>query len=651
MSYTVVVPILGARNIKRSYGDRDVLSDVSLTVTTGERLGLVGVNGSGKTTIARILAGMEEPDAGDIARGRGVTLGYLSQEPSMDPEASALDVALSGLTAWCAAVRRHEIAGTTIAAGVGSIDAAIAAQAQAGAEVERLGGWELRHQAEAMLGHLGIDGVDQPVGTMSGGERRRVALARVLVARPDVAVLDEPTNHLDIATIEWLERYLIERFTGALVLITHDRFLLDRVVTRTLEIDRGAVYSYDGGWGEYLAARAERQAHNERVESNRRNFLRSELEWLRRQPKARSTKQKARIGRANAAIDMDGPVRDRSARIAVGSVRTGKTVLDARELSVDIGGQRLVENLTIGLGKGERIGIVGPNGAGKTTLLRALLGELEPAAGVVTIGKNTRVAYLDQTREGLDDNDTVFDSIAEGRAEITLGKHTMDVHSYLERFLFDSSSQRQLVGTLSGGERARVALARVLRSGANLVVLDEPSNDLDVTTLSALEESLLEFGGTALVVTHDRWFLDRVATSILSFEGAGRVVQVHGNYSDYQRWRAHDRAARAAEPVASKPSGPSPSAATPAAKPASLEEKPLTYGEEIELDAIMERIDAAEAAVAELEAVLEQSSFGTKAYVEQAAFLEKLSEARASAESLVERWSELESRKAANDSQ
>jgi len=638
------VPLLGAQDLVKAYGDRELFAGASLTIEPGERVGLVGINGSGKSTLARLLVGLGEPDAGQITRERGMTLGYLAQEPEMDGGATALEVALSGLKAWTDAMVRHQAASAGLEAGTGDVDALVAEQSRAAHAIERLGGWEMRYQAESILGHLGIPAADQVVGTMSGGERRRVAMARLLVARPDLAVLDEPTNHLDVTTVEWLEQHLIERFTGSLLVITHDRYLLDRVVTRIVELDHGALYSFDGGWEAYLTAKAERAAQAERVEANRGNFLRRELAWLRRQPKARTGKQKARIDRANQAIDTDAPAREQVAAIAVGATRSGKTILETQSLSVDVGGMRLVRDLTLVMRKGDRIGIVGPNGAGKTSLVRALLGQLEPAAGTVTRGKNTRIAYLDQGRAGLDPDKSVLENVADNDRHITLGDQTMEARTYLQRFLFSVSDQARAVGTLSGGERARVALARSLRDSANLIVLDEPTNDLDVTTLAALEAALLDSGGSALVITHDRWFLDRVATSILAFEGDGRVVHVEGDYRDYVRWRERDRAEAATRTAAA--AAPDPGEAKPAA-PAQQRDPAtarLTYAERLELAGLMEQIDAAEAEVSRLEAELASPAFAALDYQEQATFLAQLADARSRAEALVERWGELEAR-------
>jgi ATP-binding cassette subfamily F protein uup len=650
------VPVLTAQDLHKSYGTRQILSGVSVAIRTGERVGLVGLNGSGKSTLARILAGIEQPDSGTIARRRGAEIAVLEQDPPFIEDQTARDVVLSGLRAWSEAKARYDAAGQELSrAGEGAASAAaLEAQAEAAADVERLGGWDMMHKVEAILGHVGVSRPDAPMKVLSGGDRRRVALARILVARPALAVLDEPSNHLDVETVEWLERYLIDDYPGAILLITHDRYLLDRVATRTLEIDSGQVYSYEGGYEDYLEAKAERLAHEARTESNRQNFLRRELEWLRRQPKARSTKQKARIQRAEAAKGVIAPKAERAAQLAMESTRTGKTILEIRGLDIELGGRRLVTGLDFILGKGERLGVVGRNGTGKTTLLRAILGEIAPMKGEIILGKNTVPAYFDQHRSNLDESASIFDNVAIDRTRVEVGDETLDMRSYLERFLFDSHKQRQPVSSLSGGERARVALAKMLSQSANLVMLDEPTNDLDVATLGALEQMLTDYDGSAIVVTHDRWFLNRVATSILAFEGDGKVVRYAGNYDGYREQKAASEA-QAAEAQAAAASAPAPepkggggsagAGSTPEAKPGKAEGKALTYAERRELEGIIDRIDEAEQAVAALEAELSDPSLYAKRGHEVPALRERLEKAKAEAKRLTARWEELESRR------
>ncbi len=630
-----------ANGLRVTYGEREVLRDATLAIDDKERVGMVGRNGSGKTTLVRIIAGDQQADDGEVVRRSNLRVGYLSQNPTFEAGHTALEAVLSGLAAWTAAMARHTEASERLAAGADDLEALLDIQAQAATEVEKLGGWNLRHEAASMLSNLGVTDEEAPIERMSGGERRRVALARVLVARPELAILDEPTNHLDITAIEWLERWLAERYTGALMMVTHDRYLLDRVVSRTLEVEQGQVYSYDGGWGLYLEAKAMRAAHAERVESNRQRFLKRELEWLRKTPQARTTKQKARIQRAEAALDEDGPGRDRAANIELDHVRSGRTILEADTVAVDVPGRRLIEELTLRLSEGERIGIVGPNGCGKTSLLRVLTGLAEPALGEVKLGKNTKVAYLDQQRSGLDDEATIYDSVADGRSRIELGGQSLEIRAYLERFLFPSSEQRKRVGSLSGGERARVALARTLRDQANVVVLDEPTNDLDVTTLASLEGALLGYPGTLLVVTHDRWFLDRIATSVLAFED-GRVTKYQGGYSDYLARVAEGKKAAAAQASEAKELRTAPAATVAAENKA---RKKLTYAEEKELDGLLERVDAAETEVARLETEAGTAEFYERSDEARRTFFESLEVARADAAALAERWTELEERR------
>lgn len=636
------MPVLDAVALSKSYGASVLLDDVSLTLRRGERVGLVGSNGSGKSTLSRILAGLEDPDRGEIARRRGSRVEYLAQEPVLPEGLSILEVTLSGLKEWSAAKAAYDEVSAQLAAGVGSLEELLERQERAAAEVERLGGWERSNEAGAVLSRLGVFDTERPVGQLSGGERRRVALARLLVSRPDLAILDEPTNHLDAETIEWLEGYLVEQLPGALLLITHDRYLLDRVVTRTLEIEGGKVYSYDGGWEDYLVARAERQALAERTEANRQNFLRRELEWLRRQPKARTGKQKARIERAEeaqAAAPTGGAREALDLRVA--GKRLGATILEAHDLAVELGGRRLVEGLTLHLTRGERIGIIGRNGAGKTTLVQCLLGQRPPTAGSVVHGKNTSFAYFDQARSGLDPEQSVLETVTGGRMQLSVGGQTVSSYAYLERFWLGGEKLRQPVGSLSGGERARVVLAKLLLEPANVLVLDEPTNDLDVTTLAALEEMLIALEGSALIVSHDRYFLDRVATSLLVVHGDGRVTHFPGTYSSYaERRREEERAelkrkaeeARAEEKRRREPS-------------AQNVRRGLTYAERLELDGLLDRVEAANARVSELESALADPTLYVERYAEAAELEQRLREARDEAERLELRWLELEEKR------
>ena len=657
------MPVLTAQDLRKSFGPRQILSGVSVAIRTGEHVGLVGSNGSGKSTLARILAGAELPDTGTIARRRGAEIAILEQDPAFEPGSTARQVVLSGLRAWSEAKARYDAASAALSgSGSGDLTELLAAQTEASADVERLGGWDMMHKVEAILGHVGVVRPDAPMETMSGGERRRVALAKILVARPALAVLDEPSNHLDVETIEWLENYLIDEHPGALLLITHDRYLLDRVVTRTLELADGQLYSYEGGYEDYLEAKAERLAHEARTEGNRQNFLRRELEWLRRQPKARTGKQKARIQRAEAAKGAPPPKAEQRVELTTTSARMGKTVLELKDVSLEVAGRTLVSHLDLILGKGERLGIIGRNGTGKTTLLRAVLGEITPAEGEVVLGKNTVPSYFDQLRAGLDESASIFDNIGGTKARIEVGEMSLDARTYLERFLFDSHKQRQPVGSLSGGERARVALAKMLSQSANLVMLDEPTNDLDVATLGSLEQMMTELDGSALVVTHDRWFLNRVATSILAFEGDGKVVRYAGNYDAYREQRAHAEAAKA-EAVAAKeaasarstpqggaqggPQGGAQGGAKAGPAPKGSGKAGLTFAEQKELDRILDRVEAAEQAVSTLEAELADPSLYATRGGEVPAMVERLEKAKAEAKRLTERWEELETKRSA----
>jgi ATP-binding cassette subfamily F protein uup len=637
------VTILAAQSLSKAFGPKVIASEVSLSIEDGERIGLLGANGSGKSTLAKMLAGFEPLDGGTLMLRREATIGYLAQEPALDPDTTPREAVLAGLGPWADARARYETASEALERGDGAPSIRLAEQARALADLERLGGWERDHEATAMLTHLGVRRPDAAIRELSGGDRRRVALARLLVARPTLAILDEPSNHLDADTVAWLEGYLVDEYPGALLLVTHDRYLLDRVVTRTLELERGALHSYDGGYEDYLEARAVRAELVERTESNRQNFLRTELEWLRRQPKARTGKQKARIARAESARDVLRPRSEKHAFLELETARAGKSVLEVKDVTLAHGERVLIRGLDLLLRPGERVGIVGPNGAGKTTLLRAILGEHPVSSGAIVRGQNIVTTYLDQHRAGLDDARSIFDNVAGDRSRIAMGEQSLEVRSYLERFLFRPEEQRQPVGSLSGGERARVALAKMLSRPGNLVLLDEPTNDLDVAMLASLEELLVETNAGAVVVTHDRWFLDRVATAILAFEGDGKVVRYEGNYQTYCALRpVPARESAVADGESRAPAAESPKLAVNAEAP--RPKAKLSFNEKRELEGLLERIDAAEQEVASLEAELADPRLYAERGSEVPKLTASLEAARTEVAKLTARWEELELR-------
>lgn len=640
----LAVPIVTATGLSKSYGPHSVLAGVDLSVHQGERVGLVGKNGSGKSTLARILAGEEAPDSGERALRRDARVMYLAQEPSLDPAASALDTVLAGLDAWWAAKQRHDEASQLLAQGR-DVERALREQAAAQGELERHGGFDVSHRALAVLSALHVRDPAAQVGSMSGGERRRVALARLLVAQPELAILDEPTNHLDIDAIEWLETQLADHYRGAVLLISHDRYFLDGVVDRTLEIEGGKIFGYQGGFADYLRGKAERLALAERTEQNRQNFLRKELDWLSRSPPARTTKQRARIQRAEQAIERRPAPAATKLDLQLAGARAGKSVLDLEHVSLDTpdGSRRLVSDFTLHMTQGERLGVLGPNGSGKTSLLRAILGEHALAAGRVVRGKNARIAYLDQHRSGLDEDKSILENVAEGRSHVSVAGREVHAMTYLESFLFRGAEVRKPVKALSGGERTRVALARLLRQETSLLLLDEPTNDLDLDTLAALEELLLEHDVTSIVVTHDRWFLDRVATSILWFSGAGVVTRFAGNFSDLRAYRERQEAAARAHGSERAP----PAKTATGDKPAAARKRGLSYKEQKELAALEASIEASDARIAEIDALLSDPGFYQTRAQDAATLGAERDAMRAESERLLARWTELEEKREA----
>jgi ATP-binding cassette subfamily F protein uup len=635
---------VSAREISKGYGAKTLFSDVSITVAENERVGLVGLNGTGKSTLLKVLAGMEPADYGVVERRRDARITYLAQEPQFAPGVTARAVVRAGLLEWISVKEQYDAINEKMQT-VADATSMLEEQSRLAERIEQLGGWSREHVVEDMLERVGIREMDREVSNMSGGERRRVALAALLVERPALAILDEPTNHLDAETIEWLEQHLATEFTGSVLMVTHDRYVLDALCTRIVELDRGKLYSYDGNYEAFLDQKADRLAQEDRAESNRLNILRRETEWLRRGPKARTTKQKARIQRAEAmqAVKVEKP--SAAVELEAAAVRLGGSILDMEDVSLKLEERQLIDKLSLHMTAGSRIGIIGRNGAGKTSLLKLVTGEWKPTAGKVTLGKNTRIAYFDQARAELNDSWNVFDNVAEREGAITTGGISVEVggqvlplRMYLERFLFDPTQQRQPVGALSGGERARVALAKMLKTRANLLLLDEPTNDLDTVTLGALEDMLESFPGCALIVSHDRYFLNRLATGLLVFD-EGKVTYYEGNYETYRSLRPQGTSA-AASPVP-RQAEPVPSVAAPVA-PAL---KPLTYGEKIELEGMMDVIAAEEEKGAALEALLADADFYVKRFNDVKPTQAALAEHKTRLEKLVARWEDLEARK------
>ena len=531
------------------YGpDRQVLANISLSFFHGAKIGVLGPNGAGKSTLLRIMAGKEDTSSGEAQLAPGATVGLLEQEPELDPAKDVRGNVEDGVRELRDLLDRFNAISTAFGEPDADYDALLADQAKVQDEIDRRDAWSLDATLDRAMDALRLPEGDRDVTTLSGGERRRVALCRLLLSAPDLLLLDEPTNHLDAESVFWLERFLAD-YKGAVIAVTHDRYFLDNVAGWILELDRGRGIPFQGNYSSWLEQKQARLAVEEKQESARRRTLARELEWVRLSPRARHAKSKARLAAYEKLYAEEDAVRlDRVEIHIPPGPRLGDVVIEADGLSKGFGDRLLFEGLSFSLPPAGIVGVIGPNGAGKTTLFRMVAGEEQPDAGTLRLGDTVQLAYVDQSRADLDPKSTVWKEISGGHDMIELGKREVSSRQYVSWFNFRGGDQQKPVGQLSGGERNRVHLAKLLRSGGNVLLLDEPTNDLDVDTLRALEEALLDFAGCAVVITHDRWFLDRVATHILAFEGDSQVTWFEGTWGEYADWVTETRGPEALEP-------------------------------------------------------------------------------------------------------
>jgi energy-dependent translational throttle protein EttA len=531
------------------YGpDRQVLANISLSFLPGAKIGVLGPNGAGKSTLLRIMAGKDEPSSGVAELAPGATVGLLEQEPELDPGKDVRGNVEDGVRPLRDLLDRFNEISAAFAEPDADYDTLLAEQAKVQDAIDRADLWQLDDRLDHAMDALRLPDGDRDVQTLSGGERRRVALCRLLLSAPDLLLLDEPTNHLDAESVLWLERFLAE-YKGTVVAVTHDRYFLDNVAGWILELDRGRGIPFQGNYSSWLEQKQDRLAHEEKTESARRRTLARELEWVRASPRARHAKAKARLGAYERLLAEEQNVKLEGVEIHIPpGPRLGDVVIEAEGVRKGFGDRLLVDDLTFSLPPAGIVGVVGPNGAGKTTLFRMVAGEEQPDEGMLRIGDTVELAYVDQARADLDPANNVWKEISGGHDTIELGRREVNSRQYVSWFNFKGSDQQKRVSDLSGGERNRVHLAKLLRSGGNVLLLDEPTNDLDVDTLRALEEALLEFAGCAVVITHDRWFLDRVATHILAFEGNSEAIWFEGSWADYVEWMKETRGPDALEP-------------------------------------------------------------------------------------------------------
>ncbi|HEV7643249.1 MAG TPA: ABC-F family ATP-binding cassette domain-containing protein [Pyrinomonadaceae bacterium] len=627
--------ILSLENISKNYGFKPLFENTTIGLEDRDKVGIIGANGSGKTTLLRVMAGLEEPDTGKVVRAKGKTLAYLAQIPVYDENATVLETIFAASGGVMQMISDYEAACHDLTSSGGADEKLLERVSELQHQLEMSGGWEIETNARSVLTRLGIDDTTAKMGALSGGQRKRVALAHELIVKPDILILDEPTNHLDADTIEWLEDYL-RRYSGALLLVTHDRYFLDRVTNRIFEIDRGAVQSFNGNYAYYLEKKEEQETLRAVESHKREQLIKKELAWLRRGAKARTRKSKHRIA---AAYDLMGQPKDGAKAevdIAIGSARLGKKIVELENISKAYGSVKLIDSLSYMLKRDDRIGIIGANGSGKTTLLEIITGRVAPDGGEVTVGQTVVIGYYDQESRALDEEMRVIDYIREVAEYVTTADGSqITAGQMLEKFLFAPAAQYAVIGNLSGGERRRLYLLRILMASPNVLLLDEPTNDLDIPTLIALEEYLDDFAGALIVVSHDRHFLDRTIDNVFRFEGDGRVREYPGNYSSYLEYRANEEREET-EKAPAQPAAETPKPVTENAAP-----KKLTFKEKRELEELEARIATAEKRLPEIEKDL--TTYGSQAGKVHELFTEqqKLNE---QLETDMERWAELAER-------
>ena len=626
--------VLSVEEIAKSYGDRLLFEDVTFALSRDDRVGLIGVNGSGKSTLLRVLIGDQLPDDGRIARSNDARIEYLAQEPELDPAKTALEVVLTGGPKAFEVVRQYEEACQRLAESPQD-ETAIDEMTELSEKMDRVDGWNVETEAKSILSRLGMDDPNKPVSTMSGGQRKRVALARALVRPSDLLILDEPTNHLDVDVVSWLEGYLAHRTSG-LLLITHDRYFLDRVTNVILELADRTIYRHRGNYSDFIQARQKRHEELRKKEKKRAKLAKKELEWLRRGPKARGTKAKARKQRAKKLLNTRYEVEDESVEIDTVERRLGKKVIVAEDIEKSRKNQILIDGFTYRVDRRDRLGIVGPNGVGKSTLLDIIAGRLTPDAGTVERGQTVAIGYYDQQTEDLDPTVRVHDYVTEVANRVPTSDGWMTASQMLELFLFDKQKQWTVIEKLSGGERRRLYLLRILMSQPNVLLLDEPTNDLDVDTLTVLEDYLDDFQGAVIAVSHDRYFLDRTVEHLLAFRGDGEIEEIPGNYSYYAERLERERRLRAKEEAEQRAR----EREMEGAQKTSRDDEPrtLSYRERRELENLEGQIEELEARLAQIDEEM----------VEQAANYEAVAELddekttlNAELEESIERWMEL----------